>query len=179
MAFPIGNPTSNTKKYKFPVTPFSSRNDNRIANFFRLRNIENDLNDFAKHIQTYANAEHTTEVITKTISFTASEHTKTLTFAASDITKSGKVPVAIFACESADKDIAVTGFNLNGDTATVDLVEQTNYLAAKGVVTNVAYASGTSGALTVTKLQGVAKTNITITLEILYRKTWSNYSEKQ
>lgn len=179
MAFPIGNPTSNTKKYKFPVTPFSNRNDNRIANFFRLRNIENDLNDFAKHIQTYANAEHTTEVITKTVSFTASEYKKTITIPASDITKSGKVPVAIFACEVADKDLIIAGFNLNGDTATIDVMSPRNFMTSLGVVTNVAYTSGTAGALTVTKLTGVAKTNINVTLEILYRKNWSNYSEKQ
>lgn len=178
MAFPNAD-NGATKKYKFPYSPFSTRNANRIADFFFLKRVEQDLNDFSKHLQTYTNAEHTTEVITKTISFTASEHTKTLTFAASDITKSGKIPVAIFACASADKDIAITGFNLNNDGATVDLVELTNYLAAKGVVTNVAYASGTAGALTVTKLQGVAKSNITITLEILYRKTYSNYSEKE
>lgn len=178
MAFPNADNSTN-KKYKFPYSPFSTRNANRIADFFFLKRVEQDLNDFSKHLQAYTNAEHTTEVITKTISFTAAEHTKTLTFSASDITKSGKIPVAIFACESSDKDIAVTGFNLNGDTATVDLVELTNYLAAKGVVTNVAYASGTAGALTVTKLKGVAKSNITITLEILYRKTYANYSEKE
>lgn len=178
MAYPNADNGAN-KQYKFPYSPFSTRNTNRIADFFFLKRVEQDLNDFSKHLQAHTNLEHTTEVITKKISFSTAEHTKTLTFAASEITKSGKVPIAIFACESADKDIVVTGFNLNGDTATVDLVEQTNYLAAKGVVTNVAYASGTAGALTVTKLQGVAKSNITITLEILYRKTYSNYSEKE
>lgn len=54
MSFPTGNTNANTKKYKFPVTPFSRRNDNRIANFFRLRNVENELNDFIK----FQEAEH-------------------------------------------------------------------------------------------------------------------------
>ena len=54
MSFPVGNANANNKKYAFPVTPFSTRNDNRIANFFRLRNIENDLNDFIK----FQEAEH-------------------------------------------------------------------------------------------------------------------------
>ena len=54
MSFPVGKATVNNKKYAFPVTPFSTRNDNRIANFFRLRNIENDLNDFIK----FQEAEH-------------------------------------------------------------------------------------------------------------------------
>lgn len=54
MSFPVGKATANNKRYSFPVTPFSTRNDNRIANFFRLRNIENDLNDFIK----FQEAEH-------------------------------------------------------------------------------------------------------------------------
>lgn len=48
MSFPTGKANVNNKKYGFPVTPFSKRNDNRIANFFRLRNIENDINDFIR-----------------------------------------------------------------------------------------------------------------------------------
>lgn len=48
MSFPTGKANVNNKKYGFPVSPFSKRNDNRIANFFRLRNIENDINDFIR-----------------------------------------------------------------------------------------------------------------------------------
>ena len=54
MSFPTGKANANNKKYGFPVTPFSRMNDSRIANFFRLRNIENDLNDFIK----FQEAEH-------------------------------------------------------------------------------------------------------------------------
>ena len=54
MSFPTGKANANNKKYSFPVTPFSKKNDSRIANFFRLRNIENDLNDFIK----FQEAEH-------------------------------------------------------------------------------------------------------------------------
>ena len=42
------------KNYKLPYTLFSSRKHPRIIDLFRLRNIENDLNDFIK----FQEAEH-------------------------------------------------------------------------------------------------------------------------
>ena len=47
MAFPNADNSTN-KKYKFPYSPFSTRNANRIADFFFLKRVEQDLNDFIK-----------------------------------------------------------------------------------------------------------------------------------
>lgn len=192
MSFPTGN-NSNTKKYKFPVTPFSKRNDNRIAIFFKLRNIENDLNDWQKHQEAWINSEIITENKTGTVSYTTSNDAKqTCTI---DIAKSGYEPVSVEAITTNNADVVVSGWDISANSATVQLTNIKHYLAALGVMTN-ATASSTSQStlntsatpntvtttttttITPTKVSKTAAT-VTITLKVCYRKAYTAYSGKQ
>lgn len=193
MSFPTGKANVNTKKYAFPVTPFSRRNDNRIANFFRLRNIENELNDWEKHEEAFLNSEIVTETKTGTVSYTTSNDAKqTVTI---NIAKTGYEPVSVEAITTNNANVVISGWDISANSATVQVTNIKHFLAALGVMTGATAASTSNSTLntsvtpntvtttttttiTPTKVAKAAET-VTITLKVCYRKNYVAYTEKQ
>lgn len=172
------------KNYKLPYTLFSSRKHPRIIDLFRMRNIENDLNDWQK----FFNEEFISEEKNADVEFT-DETTKTISF---NIAKQGYDIVGVTKVSTNDVDCLVHGWDANANgNMYFTVIKLNNLLAAKSLMTN-ATASSTSTLNTgvtpntVSTTTTITPTRITrqggtynVRFTVIYRKKYTAYAEKE
>lgn len=179
------------KNYKLPYTLFSSRKHPRIIDLFRMRNIENDLNDWQKHMETFFNEELSIAGKSGTVEFTASDgYVKTLTI---DITKTGYDVIGITKIRADRNNYVVLGWDVKQENGVLEVyvMRLEHYLAEKQVMTNASASSTSTLNTSVTPNTVTTNTTITptritktaestnISVKIMYRKKYTAYAEKE